>query len=515
EIISGNITTRFDISLPEYEAFYDDDVKEISSGSTTTHSDSSLYDSFIFDLSINLFPPANRSDFYEFADELTHIISPPEYDCLCFKIEPNSGDFTMNVVEDIFPTRELRVHNALPTYPTFQLNLDFILSSESLFAYVNSFLFSSSKLIHSFDSIIETPPRWNDAGRSERSSYLSDFEELNGGYVAFGSNPKGGKIFRKGKIKTGKLNFDDVYFVKELKFNLFSVSQMCDQKNSVLFTDTECLVLSPDFKLPDESQAQLRVLGENNMYNVNLKNIVPSGDLTCLFVKVTIDESNLCHRRLGHINFKTMNKFVKVNSLFLKQFRHELIKLIVIRLTKRLLYYNSFPRPLKEFVSKNSNAEIKSFSPSPIHIKDSDSLMKEINVSFTSDDLMLPGIKDDDYDSERDILILEDLLDNYSLSLPKIESYHFDIPLFFRPPAKPPDGNTGILNIRMMGDISKQKVHMPRLMVTLVLNQEKSPDLLSHRSREIFQTCAKCPMTIHGKNTHILDVPLFHFYPLD
>nr|GEV54291.1 hypothetical protein [Tanacetum cinerariifolium] len=75
--------------------------------------------------------------------------------------------------------------------------------------------------------------------------YLFDFEELNGGYVAFGGNPKGGKISGKGKIRTGKLDFDDVYFVNELKFNLFSVSQMCDKKNSVLFTDTECLVLSP------------------------------------------------------------------------------------------------------------------------------------------------------------------------------------------------------------------------------------------------------------------------------
>nr|GEU48213.1 hypothetical protein [Tanacetum cinerariifolium] len=111
---------------------------------TTTHYDSSLYDSFIFDLSINPFPPAERSDFYEFIDELTHIISPPEYDCFCFKIEPNSRDFTMNVVEDIFLTREPRVHNALPTHPTFQLNLDFILSSESLFAYVGwIFLFFS------------------------------------------------------------------------------------------------------------------------------------------------------------------------------------------------------------------------------------------------------------------------------------------------------------------------------------------------------------------------------------
>nr|GFB42061.1 ribonuclease H-like domain-containing protein [Tanacetum cinerariifolium] len=89
-------------------------------------------------------------------------------------------------------------------------------------------------------------------------SYLSNFEELNGGYVAFGGNPKGGKITCKGKIKTGKLDFDDVYFVKELKFNLFSISRMCDKKNNVLFTDTECLVLSSDFKLPDASQVLLR-----------------------------------------------------------------------------------------------------------------------------------------------------------------------------------------------------------------------------------------------------------------
>nr|GEU39582.1 ribonuclease H-like domain-containing protein [Tanacetum cinerariifolium] len=143
-------------------------------------------------------------------------------------------------------------------------------------------------------------------------SYLSDFEEINGGYVSFGGNPKGGKISSKGKIRIGKLDFDDVYFVNELKFNLFSVSQMCDKKNNVLFTDTKCIVLSLEFKLPDENQVLLRVFRENNMYNVDLKNIVPTRDLTCLFAKATLDESNLWHRRLGHINFNTMNKLVKV-----------------------------------------------------------------------------------------------------------------------------------------------------------------------------------------------------------
>nr|GEV55419.1 hypothetical protein [Tanacetum cinerariifolium] len=101
-------------------------------------------------------------------------------------------------------------------------------------------------------------------------SYLTDFKEINGGYVAFASNSKGGKI-----------------------------------------SDTKCIVLSLEFKLPDENQVLLRVPRENNMYNVDLKNIVPSGNLTCLFVKAILDESNLWHRRLGHINFKTMNKLVK------------------------------------------------------------------------------------------------------------------------------------------------------------------------------------------------------------
>ncbi|GJY23214.1 hypothetical protein Tco_0396872 [Tanacetum coccineum] len=139
EISSGSTTTRSDLSLPDYEAFYDDHIEEKSSGSITTHSDFSLskYDLFIFDLSIDLFPPADRSDFYheEFADELAHIISPPEYDYFNFKNEPELGDFTMDVVGDIFPTREPRVHvpNVLPTHPTLHLDSDFTLSSDSLF----------------------------------------------------------------------------------------------------------------------------------------------------------------------------------------------------------------------------------------------------------------------------------------------------------------------------------------------------------------------------------------------
>nr|GEY27738.1 putative RNA-directed DNA polymerase, eukaryota [Tanacetum cinerariifolium] len=180
------------------------------------------------------------------------------------------------------------------------------------------------------------------------------------------------------------------------------------------------------------------------------------------------------------------------------------------RLIKRLLYDNSSPRPLEEFIFENFDAAIESFSPFPIPVEDSDSFMEEIDLSFTSDDPIPPGIEEDDYDSESDILILEELLSNDSLSFPKNESFHFDIPSSSRPPAKPSDGNLGILNVKVMGDISEHKVLMPRLMLTqptLVPNQEKSPNLLSHLGHEVSQPSTECPMT------PIMDILFLHFYP--
>nr|GFC09134.1 hypothetical protein [Tanacetum cinerariifolium] len=113
-----------------------------------------------------------------------------------------------------------------------------------------------------------------------------------------------------------------------------------------------------------------------------------------------------------------------------------------IRLIEKLLYDNSSPRPPEEFIYANSNAASESFSPSLILVKDSDSLMEEIDLVCTPDYPMPPVIVDKDYDSERDILIPKDLPSNNSLSFAKKESFHFDIPSFSRPPAKPPDGDT-------------------------------------------------------------------------
>nr|GEU93930.1 putative ribonuclease H-like domain-containing protein [Tanacetum cinerariifolium] len=142
-------------------------------------------------------------------------------------------------------------------------------------------------------------------------SYLSEYEPYDGGYVSFRQG--GGKITGKGIIKTGKLEFKNVYFVKELKYNLFSVSQICNNKNSVMFTDSECIVLGKDFKLKDDTNVLLRTSRQHNMYSIDLNNVVLHKNLTCFVAKASVDESMLWHKRLGHLNFKTMNKLVRHN----------------------------------------------------------------------------------------------------------------------------------------------------------------------------------------------------------
>nr|GEY15064.1 hypothetical protein [Tanacetum cinerariifolium] len=162
-------------------------------------------------------------------------------------------------------------------------------------------------------------------------------------------------------------------------------------------------------------------------------------------------ESDLIESLLNHVS-SIISSSSKIDSL-LDEFAGELTLLKSIplgidktdchpkneiRFAERLLYDNSSPRTPEEFVYENSDADIQSFSPSPIPVKDSDFYMEEIDLLLTPDDLVPPGIEDDDDNSKRDILIHEELLDNYSLSLPVNESFYFDIPSFSRPPAKPP-----------------------------------------------------------------------------
>nr|GFA21110.1 hypothetical protein [Tanacetum cinerariifolium] len=339
EISSGNTTTRSDISLPEYEAFYDDHVKEISRGNTTSHSASSLSDSFIFDLSINPFPPADRSDFYEFTDELIHIISPPEM-----------GDEH----PDIIPATKLdefiksSVENLVPILSESVGESESDVSAREEFSTFSNILFDAD---YEFDS--SDDQSFSDEDASE-------------------------KIF---------LNplFDEEIIPTKIDQHHHNVES--DLIESLRTHDSSLIISSKIDSLLNEFAGELTLL-----------KLIPPG----------IDETD-CDPEED------------------------------IRLIENLLYDNSSPRPPEEFVSENSDAEIESFSPSPIPVKDSDSLMEEINLSFTPDYPMPHGIEDDGYDSERDILILKDFPSNDTLSIPEIKSFNFDIPSFSRPPVKPPD----------------------------------------------------------------------------
>ncbi|GJZ93019.1 hypothetical protein Tco_0665084 [Tanacetum coccineum] len=198
-----------------------------------------------------------------------------------------------------------------------------------------------------------------------------------------------------------------------------------------------------------------------------------------------------------------------------------------IRLVEKLLYDNSSPRPPEELNTENYDVVIESFSPSPIPVKGSDSPMEEIDIFLAPDDLIPPGIENDDYDSEEDIL--EELLNNDSLSQPENESFHFD----------------RILTVKVVDDISERYVLKPIILPTkptlslcpvidtllpfsfknkdkvfnpgiLASKKEKSPHLLSHRGFKDFQPISdfsERPMMIYGEDIPILDVPFLHFYP--
>ncbi|GKD11477.1 hypothetical protein Tco_1195884 [Tanacetum coccineum] len=225
-----------------------------------------------------------------------------------------------------------------------------------------------------------------------------------------------------------------------------------------------------------------------------------------------------------------------------------------IRLVEKLLYDNSSPRPPEELNSENFDAVIEYFSPSPIPVKDIDSLLEEIDIFLAPDDSIPSSIENDDYDSEGDILFLKELLSNDSLSLLENESFHFDRyydPSSSRPLAKPPDDDgihfdiepdTGILTAKVVDDISEHYVLMPSILPTyptrcpmidtflpfssenkdkvfnpriLASKEEKSPHLLSHWGFKVFQLISdsESPMMIYREDIPILDFPFLHFYP--
>nr|GFB89577.1 hypothetical protein [Tanacetum cinerariifolium] len=223
-----------------------------------------------------------------------------------------------------------------------------------------------------------------------------------------------------------------------------------------------------DFKTKSSSTSLNFLLEETNNFHNSLPEFTTFSKMLYIIVSKPLSEEEIILMESLRTYDSSLPISSKIDSI-LDEFAGELTLLKLsppgidetdcdfkedIRLIEKLLYDNSSPRPPKEFVSVNSDAKIKSFSPSPIIVKDSDSLMEEMDLFCTPDYPMPLGIVDEDYDSERDILILKDLPSNNSLSFDEKESFLFYIPQFSHPPAKPSDGDTGILNIKMMGDIS-------------------------------------------------------------
>ncbi|GKC55005.1 hypothetical protein Tco_1077750 [Tanacetum coccineum] len=164
-----------------------------------------------------------------------------------------------------------------------------------------------------------------------------------------------------------------------------------------------------------------------------------------------------------------------------------------IRLVENLSYDNSSLRPPEELNAEIADTIVESLSQSPIPVEDCDSHMEEIDLFLATDDSMPPGIENDEYDSEGDILFLEELLSNDPLPLPKNESFNFDHhddPSSPRPPPKPPDveiclnfePDAGILMTKMVKGISEHYVLMPNTLPTLPTLDPDSDFTPSHDS---------------------------------
>nr|GEY09190.1 hypothetical protein [Tanacetum cinerariifolium] len=216
-----------------------------------------------------------------------------------------------------------------------------------------------------------------------------------------------------------------------------------------------------------------------------------------------------------------------------------------IRLVENLLYDNSSPRPPKEINAEIVDMIVESLSPHPILVEDSDFQMEEIDLFLDMDDLMPPGIENDDYDSEGDIHFLKELLSNDSLPLSENESSNFDHhddPLFLRPPPKRPDvedffePDSGVLTTKVVKGMSEYYVLVPNILPTLPTfdplypvydtllrfsskNEDKvfkpgilSYLLVSHRDK-VTSDFSENPRMMYGGDIPLLDVPYLYFYP--
>ncbi|KAK1429938.1 hypothetical protein QVD17_12293 [Tagetes erecta] len=142
---------------------------------------------------------------------------------------------------------------------------------------------------------------------------LQDFKLKNGTHVAFGGDA-GGKITGEGTVSNGVISFDKVNYCAQLNFNLLSVSQICDKSYSTLFDDSFCYILKPGFKI-DNEWVVVKAPRDRDVYKLDISQIDAETETTCLIAHASNDESQLWHRRLGHSNFRNMNRLVTGNHV--------------------------------------------------------------------------------------------------------------------------------------------------------------------------------------------------------
>nr|GEY42379.1 hypothetical protein [Tanacetum cinerariifolium] len=459
-------TNTFHNSLPEFENFYFD-LGEISSGSTTTHSDISLseYDSFIFDLTHE-----------EFVDELAHIISLSEYECFYFRNLPDPGElmFVLNsgICENLLSTTTVNlpikddyspllgyvvwIFLAYLTYPVIPPYLYPFGNEDTIFdpgITINHFY--SFKPVHligmelSRNSILtkkleEKQIEEEQAAQAQNSKIPVCYDDDDDYSAVTPSEPIDSLSMGDEHLNTISATESDE-FIKSCVEDLVPILSESEGENGCdvpsCFTTFSNILFDTDYDFES--------VDDQSLHNEDVSQKIFSNPLfeeEIISIKKNQHhfnaESDLVESMLNH-DSSIISCSSKIDSLR-DEFAGELTLLKSIPqgidktdchpeneicLSQRLLYENSSPRPPEEFNSKNSNADIESFSPSPILVKDSDSHMEEINLSFNLDDPMPPSIEDDE-DSEGDTLSLEKLLHDDLIPLPDTLDFSYEIRVF-------------------------------------------------------------------------------------
>nr|GEW54164.1 reverse transcriptase domain-containing protein [Tanacetum cinerariifolium] len=430
EISSGSTTTHSDISLLNYEAFsfYDDHIEETSSGSTTTHYDISLseYDSFIFDLSNDQFPPTDRSDFTheEFADELAHIISPPEYDCFYFKdlLDPkkdkppqdsdirqlireecgievseeqkqNMENMILELVEICHQKELLCMHNNVDDLIESALNSKLLSINSQCLDNKEQEVKNVFSPVHAIAPILSTKEHEYLPSLGYEHSNTTSKTELDE-IIKSGVEELLPILNENEDVEYVEASLPDPEIISVEEENLLSITRLIAYIESLNDNPTPDCVLNSFISIPifEESDNSLSA------------NFSPKFETFCDRTEETRSGNTTTHAN------------------------------------DSLPEYDSFYFEIEPDQERLINIEKNNISDD----SSNDPLLEEADLFLASDNLIPPGIENFADDSEVNIRFLEALLIDDSIPFPNNESSEsdFDNPSIPRPPPEPPDAET-------------------------------------------------------------------------